>query len=201
MADDIDYKKLMPPRCGAKKRNGEACMGAAMRNGRCRLHGGKSPGVKGNTNRMTHGFYYNALSDDEKPEYEAALKQGSGAATLEHELAMMRVKLTRLLRAARDAGNDDISDRVERHVDIIMKSGLSPSSEDLGGYDKKELKTSLPHLGSLIVQAVETIRKLSLSIAQLKVTERDLKQGEEDKSDIAITFTRLTKKPLIDTES
>jgi hypothetical protein len=35
------------PRCGARsKRTGEPCRGAAMRNGRCKLHGGKSTGPR-----------------------------------------------------------------------------------------------------------------------------------------------------------
>jgi hypothetical protein len=34
------------PRCGAKTRNGAACRGPAMRNGRCRLHGGLSTAPK-----------------------------------------------------------------------------------------------------------------------------------------------------------
>ena len=34
------------PRCGAKTRRGTACRGPAMRNGRCRLHGGKSTGPR-----------------------------------------------------------------------------------------------------------------------------------------------------------
>src|SRR5690348_17116908 len=29
--------------CGAKRRNGEPCKARAMLNGRCRIHGGKSP--------------------------------------------------------------------------------------------------------------------------------------------------------------
>jgi hypothetical protein len=33
------------PRCGAKTRLGSACQQPAMPNGRCRLHGGKSPGA------------------------------------------------------------------------------------------------------------------------------------------------------------
>jgi hypothetical protein len=33
------------PRCGAKTRAGAPCRQPAMRNGRCRLHGGKSPGA------------------------------------------------------------------------------------------------------------------------------------------------------------
>lgn len=31
--------------CGAKTRRGTPCKGPAMKNGRCRLHGGKSPGA------------------------------------------------------------------------------------------------------------------------------------------------------------
>src|SRR5262249_13430510 len=35
------------PRCGARsKRTGKACRGAAMANGRCKLHGGKSTGPR-----------------------------------------------------------------------------------------------------------------------------------------------------------
>ena len=33
-------------RCGAKTRRGSACLAPAMKNGRCRLHGGKSTGPK-----------------------------------------------------------------------------------------------------------------------------------------------------------
>jgi hypothetical protein len=35
------------PRCGARsKRTGKPCRGAAMPNGRCKLHGGKSTGPR-----------------------------------------------------------------------------------------------------------------------------------------------------------
>lgn len=33
------------PRCGAKTRSGALCRQPGMKNGRCRLHGGKSPGA------------------------------------------------------------------------------------------------------------------------------------------------------------
>jgi uncharacterized protein YjcR len=45
-------------RCGAKTRNGTPCRSPAMPNGRCRMHGGKSPGApKGNQNALRHGRY------------------------------------------------------------------------------------------------------------------------------------------------
>ena len=34
------------PRCGAKTRGGNSCMSPAMKNGRCRMHGGSSTGPR-----------------------------------------------------------------------------------------------------------------------------------------------------------
>jgi hypothetical protein len=45
------------PRCGAKTRRGTPCQCPAMRNGRCRLHGGKAGAPKGNKNNLKHGRY------------------------------------------------------------------------------------------------------------------------------------------------
>ena len=46
------------PRCGARTRKGNPCRSPAMANGRCRMHGGKSPGApRGNGNALKHGRY------------------------------------------------------------------------------------------------------------------------------------------------
>jgi hypothetical protein len=43
-------------RCGARTRSGRPCRSPAMPNGRCRMHGGLSPGApKGNSNARKHG--------------------------------------------------------------------------------------------------------------------------------------------------
>ncbi|MDN4986571.1 HGGxSTG domain-containing protein [Bradyrhizobium sp. WYCCWR 13022] len=45
-------------RCGARSRNGKPCQSPAMANGRCRMHGGPSPGApKGNQNAFKHGRF------------------------------------------------------------------------------------------------------------------------------------------------
>ena len=45
-------------RCGAKTRSRKPCQSPAMPNGRCRMHGGPSPGApKGNRNALKHGCY------------------------------------------------------------------------------------------------------------------------------------------------
>jgi len=55
---------LAAPRCGARTRSGECCRQPAMKNGRCRMHGGLSTGprtAEGRARcaaaRRTHGFY------------------------------------------------------------------------------------------------------------------------------------------------
>jgi hypothetical protein len=46
------------PRCLARTRRGNPCQSPAMKNGRCRMHGGPSPGAqKGNQNAVKHGRY------------------------------------------------------------------------------------------------------------------------------------------------
>jgi len=45
-------------RCGARTRRGTPCQSPAMKNVRCRIHGGLSPGApKGNKNADKHGRY------------------------------------------------------------------------------------------------------------------------------------------------
>ena len=52
------------PRCGAKTRRGKECQAPAMRNGRCRMHGGSSTGprtpeglARSRRARWKHGLY------------------------------------------------------------------------------------------------------------------------------------------------
>src|SRR5262249_61924105 len=61
---DRTLKANAAPRCGARsKRTGKPCRGAAMPNGRCKLHGGKSTGPRTpeglETRRANwkHGYY------------------------------------------------------------------------------------------------------------------------------------------------
>ncbi|MGO9444090.1 MAG: HGGxSTG domain-containing protein [Thiobacillaceae bacterium] len=61
------------PRCGAKTRRGTPCQSPAMRNGRCRMHGGASTGprtpeglARSRRSRWKHGLY----SSESKAEQE-----------------------------------------------------------------------------------------------------------------------------------
>lgn len=45
-------------RCSAQTRTGPPCQSPAMKNGRCRMHGGKSKGApRGNSHAFKHGRY------------------------------------------------------------------------------------------------------------------------------------------------
>ncbi|WP_409049830.1 HGGxSTG domain-containing protein [Sandarakinorhabdus sp.] len=54
----IRLQMHLSPRCGARTRCASECCAPAMPNGRCRMHGGKSPGApRGNQNAFKHGLY------------------------------------------------------------------------------------------------------------------------------------------------
>ncbi len=62
-------------RCGARTRQGGSCQSPAMLNGRCRMHGGKSPGAPlGNRHAFKHGFY-SAEAIAERQEIRLMLKE------------------------------------------------------------------------------------------------------------------------------
>jgi hypothetical protein len=55
---DAWAKANAAPRCGARsKRTSKPCRGAAMPNGRCKLHGGKSTGPRTPRANWKHGYY------------------------------------------------------------------------------------------------------------------------------------------------
>ena len=61
------------PRCGAKTRAGHSCGHFAMKNGRCRYHGGKSTGAKTINGRarvadanLKHGKYTKEAIDERR---------------------------------------------------------------------------------------------------------------------------------------
>ncbi|MBT7950021.1 MAG: hypothetical protein HN764_00205 [Gammaproteobacteria bacterium] len=54
------------PRCGAKTRPGHPCGHYAMKNGRCRYHGGKSTGARNPHREIKHGLYTKEAIEDRR---------------------------------------------------------------------------------------------------------------------------------------
>jgi len=77
-----DFMKAL--RCGAKTRKGTPCQAPAMKNGRCRLHGGKSTGPKTpegieriRQSHLKHGEYTEEAIASRK-EFNALLRELRG---------------------------------------------------------------------------------------------------------------------------
>jgi hypothetical protein len=73
-----DFTKA--PRCGARNRRGLSCQQPAMKNGRCRLHGGKSTGARTPEGRrriaqanLKHGYFTKAARQ-ERRDFRALVK-------------------------------------------------------------------------------------------------------------------------------
>ncbi|GEB35935.1 HGGxSTG domain-containing protein [Brevibacillus parabrevis] len=92
--------------CGANTRTGGLCKKAALANGRCRFHGGKSTGpkdpskLKGNKNALKHGLYEMIWEDtltDEERELLAHVSTDPKA-QVESELKLSEVRILRMMR-------------------------------------------------------------------------------------------------------
>lgn len=93
--------------CGAKTRtrSGEPCKKAALANGRCRLHGGKSTGPRdrtklaGNKNALKHGMYEAIWEDtltDEERELIAHVSTDP-TAQVKNRLKLSEIRIRRMM--------------------------------------------------------------------------------------------------------
>jgi hypothetical protein len=65
------------PRCGARTRGGRPCRYPAMPNGRCRIHGGLSPGApRGSANGRFKDGYWTREAVEERKFIRSLLKAG-----------------------------------------------------------------------------------------------------------------------------
>lgn len=113
-------------KCGAKsKRTGNPCKNIPMKNGKCRLHGGKqgeikdkkafaekmSESSKGNKNNLKTGEFesiWGDVLDQEEIDFLQARKQHTVIAMIDEELAIITVRERRMLQRIdklRDAGD------------------------------------------------------------------------------------------------
>lgn len=90
--------------CGARTRAGTPCQLPAgwgtdhPGSGRCKLHGGASPGPpKGNRNAVKHGLYEQVIRERLTPEEQALFDAVTTDVDLTQELRILRFKLLRLL--------------------------------------------------------------------------------------------------------
>jgi hypothetical protein len=92
--------------CGALTRRGTACQQPAMKNGRCRMHGGKTPrGV--DLPHFQHGRYSKSVPDRLSTRYEEALLDRDRH-DLRDEIALATTKLADTLRKMEHGESDSL---------------------------------------------------------------------------------------------
>ncbi|WAL81490.1 hypothetical protein OYT13_16755 [Pandoraea sp. XJJ-1] len=84
--------------CGAKTRSGATCKNGAMANGRCRMHGGKTPQT--NQNAAKPGSLYSKyLTPEEQAQFDQ-IELGR----VDDELRLTRIRLARALGQEQEKG-------------------------------------------------------------------------------------------------
>jgi hypothetical protein len=117
-------------RCGAKKRNGEPCKGAAMANGRCRLHGGLTP------------------SGLASPHYKHGRR------------SKLYRSLPRTIRQALDSEGDEQLVSIKRELQIqigLLDEALEELAQAYKAKNKKEINKDQHKVRRLILERVSVV--------------------------------------------
>lgn len=132
----------MTNKCGSKTRNGEPCKTAAMPNGRCRMHGGKSPAT--NQNAVTHGIYAQTLSQAERDQWDGLQLGG-----VDDELKLCRLRLMRALNAENMRGDKPELDEIT----------IKPNAEGKATGEKKYKRRDYVGIVDKLMARIESLEK------------------------------------------
>ncbi|WP_216675717.1 HGGxSTG domain-containing protein [Brevibacillus sp. HB1.3] len=159
-------------RCGAKTKSGEACKKTALKNGRCKLHGGKSTGpkdrakhsesLKGNKNALKHGLYetiwLDTLTEEEQELYHQVSTDPNVQVDSEYRLSALRIR--RMLQRIQQEEQKDKPDPAEIRAieDAITKvqmnvAALIRENGKLRDMQKQKSDGSLDQLVEILHQA------------------------------------------------
>lgn len=159
--------------CGAKTRSGHTCKNSAMANGRCRMHGGKSTGVKENQNAKKHGIYSKFITDDEWQAVEQ-----SELDNLDDELRLCKVRLLRALQAENEQGNlgDEALELIKKTVEPPIIGGIPIMPDDDDDDVSEIVKKSFEKrdYNSIIDRLIGRIQSLTHSIQDMQSKAIDI---------------------------
>lgn len=153
--------------CGAKgKQSGQPCKRPAgwgtlhPGTGRCKLHGGCSPGApKQNKHARTHGAYETVIRDRLSDSEKAVFDSISDESNMSQELKILRFKLLRLLEPVEREmafGTESGPEIVTIHVDEVTKAfAIEKIVDGIRKVVKDTKETKLPENNS--IQIVDDI--------------------------------------------
>ena len=171
--------------CGAKTRKGGTCKNPAMPNGRCRMHGGTSPGAKkGNKYSLKHGLYSDGLLDGEENIFNAV-----EFGTLDNEIKMARVMLARAhaaqatyLKQAKHRPEDDPHGMELGQVnDVDYNTGTKEGKKDKKDKTFKIVERTVHRRKK---DFSEEIRKWTKTVSDLELKRKQLLETGELDDDI-----------------
>lgn len=155
-------------RCGAKTRSGQPCQSQAMTNGRCRMHGGSSPGAPaGNKRSAKPGSIYSKFLTPEETALLPSIELGS----VDDELRLTRIRLMRAL-----ATEHERADTLEVYEEVERTGGGEYSPGD-------EQKRRTRDYAGLIDRLTARIESLEArrSILQQQQLDAELKRLDAEK--------------------
>ena len=135
-----------------------------MPNGRCRLHGGKTP--KGQQNALKHGIYSAGLSEEER-----ALFIEMPVGTVDHELHMARIQLRRALETSRN----EVVARPGRRPDPTLSGIIDRFLGRIGHLEKQRMELiqglgepeEVPEIGAVVDGRQQVDPQLQLPVDQM----------------------------------
>jgi hypothetical protein len=141
--------------CGAKTRRGSPCQNPAMKNGRCRMHGGATPRGT-DLPQFRHGRYSKSLPDNLAGRYEEALSDEERH-DLRDEIALSVAKINDLLLGMKRGEFDEERawSRVERWMS--RKQRLVVSDARLAR--ERRQTVSAEEVMALVVGILDAIRR------------------------------------------
>jgi hypothetical protein len=141
-------KPRKPKRCGAKgKRTGKPCRNWGLKNGRCRYHGGLSPGPpEGNRSAWKHGIYSRHMTAKDK-----ALVVNMTHGELTEEIVVLKVQLARAIEAQAKGDAVTNPDAAHLHVDEVVTGDTKRVVRRRRDYDR------------IVVSLTQRIKDLTLA--------------------------------------
>lgn len=157
-----------PAICGARKKDGTPCRGRPMANGRCRLHGGKSPaGVA--SGQFKHGIYSKYMPKGMLDLYEE-FRTNPDLLSLRENVALVDARIVQLLQALDQQGDlGAIWLELQQLFETLMRA---TQKQDLGGG-----KAAFEALGDVIEHGADQFRAWS-QISEMMEQRRKLVETE-----------------------
>jgi hypothetical protein len=143
--------------CGAKTRSGGQCRQPAMPNGRCRLHGGKTPHGIASPN-YKHGMHSKYMPKHLQADYHRAVDDPQ-LLSLQSQLALLTARELELTRQLAEMDSPPWSQAVDALVDF---------EEALASKDRQRIGQALAALRSIIRRGEEPGSKYEAVWAELR---------------------------------